>query len=307
MTVTHTKGAWWEYYAETNYAGGPAGAAYATTAPSGAAELTPCNLPYNEMQTMPQIGYDHEALDAAGLDISTKIAATKGMTTKPGKLVQYMQNGVWLDYALGISPVESGGGALPPSFLLHWDNGNVEYTAYGCYITKYTLTATPKSFIKEELEFDSYDVQAEVVEGDTPWYSTDTILNFKHIGTTTITIDGTAITDVQSVKVTVTNSYHPPDKKQAGSYFHKFPFLLKRDVEIELEFLSYEGDHILDELTEAADPCTIVFTPLGGANFSATNMQVKKGSTNIHEVPEKGLWSYKATFEIGGAAVFTTP
>jgi len=306
MTVTHTKGVWWEYYPETNFAGGPAGAAYATTAPSGAAELTPCNYPFNEEQTMPMAEYIQEAVEAPGQDISTKVPFTKGLKIISGKLVQYMQNGTWLDWALGIAPAESGGGALPKTFLLHYDNGQAEYTAYGCYITEYKLTFAKDDYIKENITFMAYDVQAEAVTPDAaPFDNTTAVGNFEDIGTTTITIDGVAITDLESGSVTVTNSY--VEKPSAGSYFHKYPYLLKRDVEIEMEFMTYEGDHLLDMLGEAADPCTIVFTPLGKANFQATNMKPKPESVNINTIPEKGMKKYKVTFEIGGASAFTTP
>ena len=306
MTVTHTKGFWWEYYPETNFAGGPAGVAYATTAPSGAGELTPCNHPFNEEQTMPMAEYIQEAVEAAGQDISTKTVFTKGLKIIPGKLVQYMQNAAWIDRALGIDPAETGGGALPKTFLLHYDNANVEYTAYGCYITVYKISGGPGDYLKEEIEFPCYDVQAEVVGGDAvPFDVSTAVSNFEDVGTTTITIDGVAITDLGPFTITVTNTYvetGPP-----GSYFHKYPYLIKRDVEIELEFMTYEGDHILDMLAETADPCTIVFTPLGKVNFSATNMKPKPESVNINTVPEKGMMKYKATFEIGGASAFTTP
>jgi len=305
MTVTHTKGWWWEYYPETNYAGGPAGAAYATTAPSGAAELTPCNHPFNEGQTMPMAEYIQEAVEAPGQDITQKTTFTKGLKIIPGKLVQYMQSGVWLDRAVGIDPAETGGGALPKSFLLHYDDGNVEYTAYGCYITEYKISGSTDDYLKEEVSFDAYDVQAEAIAADDPPFDLSTaVAIFKDVGSTTITIDGTAIPDLLNFSITVTNIYAP---KHAGSYYHKYPYLLKRDIEIEMEFETYEGDHILDMLSETADPCTIVFTPVGKLNFSATNMKPKPESVNINTVGEKGMKNYKVTFEIGGTTVITTP
>jgi len=305
MTVTHTKGVWWEYYPETNIAGGPSGAAYATTAPSGAAELTPCNYPFNEEQTMPMAEYIQEAVEAPGQDISQKVVFTKGMKIIPGKLSQYMQNSTWLDWALGIAPVGNGGGALPKTFLLHWDDGNVEYTAYGCYITEYKLSISKGEYVKEEVTFMAYDVQAEAVAADDPPFDeTTAVANFEDVGTTTITIDGSAIVDLDNAAITITNSY---TEGTPGSYYHKYPYLLKRDVEIEMEFLTYEGDHILDMLSETADPCTIVFTPLGKCNFEATLMKPKPESVNINVIPEKGMKSYKVTFEIGGKSVFTTP
>ena len=305
MTVTHTKGWWWEYYPETNYAGGPSGAAYATTAPANATELTPCNHPFNEEQTMPMAEYIQEAVEAPGQDITQKTTFTKGLKIIPGKLVQYMQNAAWFDRAVGIDPAESGGGALPKSFLLHYDDGNVEYTAYGCYITEYKISGSTSDYLKEEVSFDAYDVQAEAVAADDPPFDlTTAVSNFEDVGTTSVTIDGVAIPDLLNFAITITNTYSP---KPAGSYFHKYPYLLKRDVEIEMEFETYEGDHILDMLSETADPCTIVFTPVGKLNFSATNMKPKPESVNINVVGEKGLKNYKVTFEIGGAGAFTTP
>ena len=112
MVVYHTKDGWWEYEMETNFAGGPAGAAYAKTTPSGAAELTPCNAPFNEEQTMPMAEYIHEAEEMAGQDISTKTVFTKGLKIIAGKIVQYMQNSIWLDLATGIVTM---GGAFPSS------------------------------------------------------------------------------------------------------------------------------------------------------------------------------------------------
>ena len=308
MTVYHTKDGWWEYYPETNFAGGPAGAAYATTAPSGAAELTPCNAPFNEDQTMPMIEYIQEAEEMAGQDIMTKTVFTKGAKAIPGKLVQYMQNSTWLDMAAGISPAETGGGAVPKTFLLHYDNLVNQYTAYGCYITVYTLSGSKGAeFLKETIEFMPYDVQDEdVVMDTTPFDLTTAPANFEDVGTTTITIDGDPIVDLESFTLTITNTY--TEGPHAGSYFHKYPFLEKRDVELEMEFLTFQAD--LDQLLAegpSADPIDIVFTPMGKCNVSITNLKLKPESTNINVIPEKGMKRWKTTFEIGGACAITTP
>ena len=306
MTVTHTKGAWWEYYPETNFAGGPGGALYATTAPSGAAELTPINYPFNEEQTFPMAEYIHEAVEAPGQDITTKQVFTKGLKIVPGKLIHYMQNSTWMDRALGIDPAETGGGTLPKTFLLHYATGDNEFTAYGCYITEYKVSASKGEYIKEEVSFMAYDVQDEDVTADAAPFDTSTaVANYEDVGSTTITIDGIAIVDLESATITVTNTY--VEGPHGGSYFHKYPYLIKRDVEIEMEFLTYASDHLTDMLSETADLSTIVFTPFGKCNFSATNMKPKPESVNINTVPEKGMKKYKITFEIGGASVFTTP
>lgn len=305
MVVTHTKATWWEYEMETNFAGGPAGAAYAKTTPSGAAELTPCNYPYNEDQTFPMAEYMHEAVEAPGQDISTKLTITTGLNVVSGQIVQYMQNSTWLDLALGIAPVETGGGALPDTFLLHYDMGQNEFTAYGCRITEYILESSAPGAMKETIKFDAYDVVDEDVVADAaPFDATTAIANHEDVGTTTITIDAGAIVDLRVVKLTVTNAY---SEEHAGSYFNKYPFLLKRDVEVEMEFNTYD-EHLDDMLSETlTDPIDLVFTPLGKANFSATNMKTKPETVNINVVPQKGLVNYKVTYEIGGASVFTTP
>lgn len=306
MSTTHTKGWWWQYYPETNYGGGPAGAAYAMTAPSGAAELTPCNHPYNEDITQPMSEFIHEALECAGQDISTKTPMTKGQEGIPGKWIQFMQNATWIDWALGIAPVEGGGGALPKTFLVHYDNGQDEFTSYGNKIDVYKLSGVVDDYLKEEIDFSPFQVKAEVVAGDAdPFDLATAVANFQDIGTTTITIDGVAITDLQSFTFTVTNTYKGGGA--GGTYYSKFPYLEKRDVELEMEFFTYENDHIKDLLSETADPCTIVFEPMGYANLSMTEMQVKPKSVNISTAPAKGMVTYKVTFEIGGKSVFTTP
>ena len=307
MTVIHTKSYWWKYLAETNIAGGDAGIAYATTVPAADTNLVKCSHPFNEEQTMPMAEYIQEALEAAGQDISTKQTFTKGVKIIPGKLVQYMHDGIWLDWALGIAPAGNGGGGLPKTFALHYsvNDGTTEYTAYGCYITEYKLSAAKGDYIKEEITFPAYDVQAEVVAETDQAFLATAIKNFEDVGTTTITIDGTVITDLQNVSVTVTNTF--TEGPTPGSFFHKLPYLLKRDVEIEMEFYTYASDPLLDMLIETAALSTIVFTSLGAVNFEATNMKPKPESVNINTVPEKGMKAYKVVFEIGGASAFTTP
>ena len=309
MTVTHTKNAWWEYYPETNIAGGPAGAAYATTAPSGAAELNPCNYPFNEEQTFPMAEYITEAVEAPGQDISTKQSFTKGLKIHPGKLVQYMQSDTWIEWAFGIGEApagtsDNGGGALPETFLLHYDTGDNEFTAYGCHITEYTLEGSKGEYVKESVSFNAYDVQDEDVAGDAAPFVTTAVANFEDVGVTALSIDAVAVTDVESIKLTVTNTY--VENAANGVYFHKYPYLIKRDVEIEMEFLTYE-EHLDDLLTENGftDPIDIIVNNFGFSYFKATNMKIKPESVNINTVPEKGMKKYKVTYEIGGASVFT--
>lgn len=307
MVVYHTKDGWWEYEMETNFAGGPAGAAYAKTTPSGAAELTPCNAPFNEEQTMPMAEYIHEAEEMAGQDISTKTVFTKGLKIIAGKIVQYMQNSIWLDLATGIAPAETGGGALPDSFLLHYDNLVNQYTAYGCHITKYTLSGNKGAeFLKEEIEFNAYDVVDEDVVADVaPFDLTTAPANFEDVGTTTITIDGNAIADLESFTLVIENIY--TEGPQGGTYLHKYPYLEKRNVELEMEFFTFD-EHLDDLLTEAyVDPIDIIFEPMGKANLTLTNMHIQPESTNINVMPEKGMKRWKTKFEIGGATVITTP
>lgn len=309
MTQYHTKNMWWEYYPETNYAGGPAGAAYTPTAPSGAAELNPMPYPFNEEQTMPMAEYITEAVEAPGQDISTKQSFTKGLKIIDGKITQYMQNDTFIEWAFGIGEApagttDNGGGAIPESFLLHYDIGGNEYTAYGCYIKEYTLEGSKGEYVKEGITFGAYDVKDEDVAGDAAPFITTAPANFEDIGATTITIDGGAITDLESIKLTVTNTY--VENAAAGSYFHKYPLLIKRDVELEMEFMTYD-EHLDDLLSENgfSDPIDIIINDFGFSYFKATNMKIKPESCNINTIPEKGMKKYKVTFEIGGASAFT--
>jgi len=307
MTTTHTKSTWWEWGMESNYGGGNAGIAYATTAPN-AGTLTPCNSHYNEEQILPWAVYIHEVVEQAGQDVNEKLTLTKGYDSILAKITQYQQNTTWIDLALGIDPVETGGAALPDSFFFHFDNGQAEYTAYGCYITKYTLSTKSRDYMKEIIEFLNYDVKAEAIVGDDAPFDIATVVsNHKDYGTTTITIDGTVIEDSSSATLTVTNHYVEQDAKGGGSYPHKFPYFLKRDIEVDMEFLTYASNPLLDDLVEAASFATLVFTPFGKGNLQLTNMKVKKDSVNAHSIPEKGMIKYKVIFEIGGNCVPTTP
>lgn len=307
--MTHTKDMKYEYYPETNIAGGPAGAAYSYTVAASAAELTPFNCGLNETATMPMTTYLQEAKEHAGQDVATKTTFTTGITYTDGKIVSYMQNGTWLDWACGISPAESGGGAVPKTFLLQWTNGLATYTSYGCYIKKYTLTGSgPNTELKETLDIGHVKTEEEGTTFDDPWYDSSTaISNFEDVGTTTITVGGNAVTVLNSFEVRIENTYS--EGPHGGAYYHKYPYLLKRNVEIDLEFEADLYDEIWDTIftTEAASLVTIVFTPLGKANFSATNMKIKPETLNISEIPEKGIKKWKGTFEIGGACVLTTP
>lgn len=314
--ATHTKDMKWEYHAETNIAGGPAGAAYSYTAAASADELDPVNLPYNEEQIMPFIEYTQEPVEHAGQDISTKTTIITGIKYIDGKITQYMQNITWLDWALGISPAETGGGAVPKTFLLQWTNGLATYTSYGCYIKKYTLSGTPNSALKEVLEFGHVKTEEEGATFDTAWYipSSTAVATFEDIASsdpdTGLTVGGNNVTQLNSFEIRVENIY--TEEPHAGAYYHKFPYLLKRNVEIDLEFEVDLYDEVWDavfaETTIANLLHTILINPLVGSDqFQATNMKVKNESTNLSTIPEKGIRKWKGTFEIGGASAFTTP
>jgi len=307
--MTHSVDMKYEYYPETNIGGGPAGAAYACTVAGSADQLTPVSLPYNEDQTMPFIEYLQEALEAPGQAISTKTTMTTGIKYLDGKLVQHMQNGTWLDWALGIAPAEGGAGTVPKTFLLQWTNGLATYTSYGCYIKKYTLSGEPNKALKETIEFGHYKTEEEGPAFDAAWYDASTaVANFEDVGSTTITIEGNAITTLNSFELRIENEYS--EGPHAGSYYHKYPYLMKRNVEIDMEFETDVYDEALDAIfaTEAAvTTLTIVFTPLGKANFQADMMKVKNEATNFNIIPEKGIKKWKTTFEIGGVGAFTTP
>jgi len=299
---THTKDMWWEYYLETAIAGGPAGAAYATTAPSGAAELTPCNYPYNETQTMPHAEYVQEALEGPGQNITVKQTFTKAKKVLPGKIKQYVQNATWVDMAIA-----GTGGALPATFLFHYDDGQNQLTAYGCYITKYTFHSITKEAMDETLEFNAYDVEDEDVVMDTsPWDAT-AVFNHEDLA---VTIGGQTCETVKEVTVEITKTY--TEGPAGGSYLHKFPLLKKIDIEITVEWEDYNinattGVNIWDDLlTEAATADLAITVDTGTKVLTATCMKVKPESTNINEIPEKGTKSYKATFEIGGACALST-
>lgn len=308
---THTKLMKWEYSLETNIAGGPAGDAYTYTAPANATELTEASLPYNEDNEMPFWEYKQEAVEAAGMDVAQKETITSGIIYKLGKIKQYMQNSIWLDLALGIAPAESGGGSVPKTFLLQWTNGLATYVSYGCYIRKYTLTGSPNGALVESIEIGHVKTEEEGTTFDDPWYiqpSGTPVANFEDVGSTEITIGGNTVTQLDSFELRVENTYNSEDP-HASSYYHKYPFLSKRNVEIDVEFECDLHDEVWEKVftTEAATLHTIVFTPIGKCNFQATNMKVKNDSYNGNVIPEKSVKKWKGSFEIGGNAVFTTP
>ena len=312
LATTHTSSECWKYTIETNYAGGSAGAEYALTAPIYAA-LVACNQPYNETQTMPWGAYEKVAEASAGQGASTKITFTKSYKVRDGKISQYMQNATWLDLAIA-----DAAGSLPSSFLIHWAEGQNQYTSYGCYISEYKLTGPKDDYLREELTIKAYcTVDEDVGSWAVSWNAT-AVANFQDIGTggtyaapkIKITTTGATVYPIvvlEDVAVTITNNYR--EGGQAGSYYAQFPYLETRECEIEMTHLDYIATLIAEQSVYAAatDLVTILFDDLGKAGFSATNMKIKPETINVAENPEKGMKRYKATWEIGGACVLTTP
>ena len=292
MSITKSEDYWKGYDDETNFAGGVAGIAYAETEPANTAALTSQSFPTNETQEYPALEYDQQALEAAGQKMQVKNTFTVDKTFTPGKMIQYVQDNLWITKAMA-----GTSGAVPVgSWCEVFKDGQRIRAAYGCYDTLYTLELSKTEAPKETIEYKSYDVK----DTGTPANFSDakvwlTTALKKH-SDFTVTVDGGTVVDFDTLKLTITKEY---TEKQSGEELHKYPYLQKQFWEVELSTFNYDSDHFLDLETSAADifPLTIAGW---GQTLTLVNMKIKKDSLNIKEVPEKGLKLYSCTFEIGG-------
>ena len=301
MTTNYSEEYWKGRFTETNFGGGSAGAAYAKTEPANTAALTSLNYPENETQENPTKEYIHESKEAAGQGVDTVQTFTTDETITDGKMIQAFQTPYYLEAA-----VDDDGGDLPAnSWCEVFPDGNELKAAYGCYVKELSLTF-PKApdLIKEEVTYGAYDVIDVVTDANfstaKAWDSTN-----KPGCTASITIDTVLLNHYQDATLTISKEFR---EKGAGCGLHKYPYLVKRTIELEVNSDEYIKE-LKDLEVSTVTPFTIVIVITYAATtrtLTLTNMRTKE--SNIREIPSKGMKTNSITFEIGGVttAVITT-
>lgn len=295
--MTYSGSYWNGYLDETNFGGGAGGAIYTPTEPANSAALTSQNHPFNEEADVPVKEYNQEALEAAGQGKSEKTTFTNETTVLQGLKHQYVQNYDWIAKA-----ISGTSGAIPTDTWCEvYYDGQRYKAAYGCYMGEYSLTIDKRSWPKEDITYNAWDVLDVATPGNfsTPvdW---DKVNAPKIYHDWAVTIDGTALTEFSTATLTVTPEYTEPT---AGVELHNFPYMIKHDWT--LDFSCYEYLSVLEDLeTSTANLFPVVISGWG-QTLTLTNMKIQKDSLNIKTMPEKGQKVYSAIVEIGGNSTAT--
>lgn len=294
--VSHTKDFWESDLAETHYAGGLAGAAYAGTQPTLIGSLGANNYIFNESYQPPQVEYIQTAIKAASQDVATVITATQDYKVTPGVRKQHVIDSTMLDRA-----VAGTGGALPASWATVFHDMQRLRFAYGCYLQEYIFHTKGGEWPYEQLTFGAYNVVACTYTGAKKDFTIASVKNHSHF---TLTVAGTPIDDLKELTLTIKKKFMADDEKNATSYYHKFPYFEEFEtIEVEALFTDYPA-WLLDLETEAATLRTITIAGWG-KTLTLANMKLKQNGSDL-TIPEKGVKRYKAIFEMGGAVAPAT-
>ena len=295
MTNTHSSAMGRQYADEVVYGGGVgAGTIAIPVSPATIGDTTPCLYPFLETQEFPKVDFQQVAMEAAGQDITTKQTFTVDKLTTPGKMVQTIQNDVWIDYTL-----DGTAGAIPTvngSWCEVFTDGQQQQIAYGCHVVDYTVEIpkpSPTDLPKETVVYNAYNVLDSALAGVFAW----TAGAVKRHNDVTLNVGGEAVSNYESCKINIIKTY---TEKQAGTELNTLPYLNTKDWSFEITTYDYLGS-FNDKQTEAVNLISIIVTGLYSVPLTYTNMKLKE--VNVKEMPgEKGLMKYTAVYEIGGVS-----
>lgn len=296
MTNGHTKDYWMADLAETHYAGGLAGAAYAETQPTAIGELTAIPYQFNETTKPPRVEYIQEAIKAASQAAATVITQTKDLKVIPGMRKQYVTGSTWIDRAIAGTE-----GALPASWATTYHDMQRLRFASGCYLQKYVFHTKSGEWPYEEITYGAYNVKAATYAGAKKDFSLTGLKVHKDF---TFTVAGTAIDDLKELTLTITKKFISDEEKNSSAYYHKYPYFDQFDeISVEAIHTDYIAS-ILDLETET--PTMRALTIAGwGKTLTLSNMKLKNESIDL-DIPEKGIKRYKTVWEMGGAVAPAT-
>jgi len=114
-----------------------------------------------------------------------------------------------------------------------------------------------------------------------------------------------AINNILDLKLTIDNTYI--DKPEIGNYGIANPWLEKREVSLDLEFLSDEQDLYLQQGEHVSNLITNIDMELsvtGWTTITITNMYIEN-SEAPEQMPEPGIYKYKMTLKDGEGFTIT--
>lgn len=304
-TLLHTSTTKVGYIAETNYAGGVAGAKYAMTQIANNAALASINMQKADMELgIPEV--DRVQIKPATAAPDAKFIFNKGYRYKEFKIEQYIQTEIWA--AQAGTPITPG--TLHTSYTFHCEipgvNGVMDYfDIFGCTLIEYEIDQPEDGdFPTERLTFSYYDIGDGVAHSTLGGFLSSAPSTHKDIS---LSIDAEAIPNLLSANLKIT--LDTLDKKVATKYQRFDPQIVSRDVNLQAKFYSNTtveksilGDELaiagaLTAIHEVAVALTYIST---AANLSASKMFAD--TTSIGKVPaEMGIYEYSITMKTGAA------
>jgi hypothetical protein len=298
--VIDTSGVRVAYLAETNYAGGNAGAKYAMTALSAGdvSALTVMNFP----AAGPVLGIpetEWKKIRPLGRNAEYFVTFAKGYKYKEFKYTQYVQNNTWIQ-----AIQQASGGTIPISYCFHFEipgiGGALDYfDLFGCELQDYEFNMNGNEFPTETLTFSFYDLKASVaVTSLAPMNETQCSIS----DDIAITIDGDSIDTLTTATLKITNTFL--DTFVGGKMQRFDPYLKSREASLQCEYLTDHaaiyGNSMASNGTLASlnlvDATIVVYT--GG---TTTIAEMEAVTDNLGELPEEmDMYTFKSTLETAG-------
>lgn len=297
MTYDHTKDIKMSYKVETAYASGKGSNKYDSTvmAAGDSASMTAMNF-IQEGFTIPQVVYDRVDVRGPGDGADTVHPFVAGYDWEKMKLTipVFIQNSTWLDAA-----IQASAGAIPTSYLFHFEGEGKVFDFIGCVLEQYTLKAGDK-FPFETLVFNVYDVKTGNAF-TTPAHPAFNTAQPKINKDITLNIAANAFSTMKSLTLDLKLNF--PEPTVAGKYQRYDPVLISREYTLDYE-AEYDPVPIKwDGSTEALTVRTAIVNQ-GYKSLTSTNLRLKDGFTN--EYPIYGIIPKKGQLTNGGAVAHST-
>jgi len=312
--VKTTVKSWIAYAAETAYASGSSATTLAMTkAADSVSDLVSYELPVNGSTiTLPYVKIKREVVREIGGNQYKKEILGGAFDIVNGDIETYIQTDMAVSMALSATI-----GAIPDSIMFHWETHTSGTTtdvarleSYGCIAGKYTLNLKTDELPTHQTEWKPFGMKM-ALSGTTPVLSTTQVAFIVTQPITnnefSITLKGgtsttTTIADnVIDLKLVIENTYY--DKPEVGDYGVKTPYLEKREVTVDLEFLADPQDIYLQHgryISELITNIGMVLSCTGWTTITTTNMYVES-SDQPQQMPQPGIWKYKMTLKDGEA------
>jgi hypothetical protein len=284
---------WVAACAETNYAGGAAGAAYAKAAltdPNITAGYLP--IPKGDL-TLPMVEYERKQIKAPGYALLTVKTLTQKILYNEPSLEFFWQLATLYDLA-----VVTAIGALPTSIALHYLKDTMSVDAWGVFIEDWEWSGKVGEFPSEKIKPLFYDIDLTATALTKVAYSTSAVKTFADCSFKIETV----AQNVTAASIKVHNIFE--DGFVAGEYTRKVPYLKGRQYTGSITFLT---SALIPTLAGYQNSTTSTFIHIEHA-LSVCTLTVNHATIktcNWMEIPsaeeETAQYQYTLTWELGEA------